>query len=162
LAKPGERHYFRLELAKGQAIQVTGHARWLNSPVDLDLALTDAAGKVLRPVAEGPDDTVQLEFTAPNAGAYYLSVRDLARDGGPADAGRLEVRSGPRGGGATAEVEGLTVPRESYQPIPLSVSRGGYAGPITLTLDGTPAGVTLTPSEIPAGANAVVCKLSAT
>src|SRR5262249_37475882 len=27
LAKPGERHYFRLELAKGQAIQVTGHAR---------------------------------------------------------------------------------------------------------------------------------------
>src|SRR5262249_14687553 len=48
------------------------------------------------------------------------------------------------------------------QPIPLSVSRGGYAGPITLTLDGTPAGVTLTPSEIPAGANAVVCKLSAT
>ena len=94
LAKPRERQFFRLELTKGQAIQVVGHARWLNSPVDLDLAVTDATGKTLRTATEGADDTVKLDFTAPAAASYCLAVRDLARDGGPAYAYRLDVRGG--------------------------------------------------------------------
>ena len=161
LTKPGERQFFRVELTKGQAIQVVGHARWLNSPVDLDLAMTDAMGKTLRTATEGPDETAKLDFAAPAAGVYCLAVRDLARDGGPAFAYRLDVRSGAPLVEIVAEVEGLTVPRESYQPVPLIVTRNGYNGPLRLTLDGAPAGVTLTPTEIPAGANAVVCKLSA-
>jgi hypothetical protein len=161
LLKAGERQFFRLDLAKGQAIQVSGHARWLNSPVDLDLILTDATGKTLRQAGEGPDDTVQLDFTAPAAGVYCLAARDLARDGGPAYAYRLEVRSGSPRVEVVAEVEALTVPREGHQPVPLTATRGGYAGPIALTLTGAPPGVALTPSEIPAGVNAVVCKLTA-
>ncbi len=161
LTKPGGRQYFRLELMKGQAIQVIGHSRWLNSPVDLELALTDAAGKVLQNANEGPDDTVKLDFTAPAAAVHCLAVRDLARDGGPAFAYRLDVRSGPPQVDVVAEVEGITIPRDGYQPIPLIVTRNNYTGPIALSLDGAPAGVTLTPSEIPAGANTLVCKLSA-
>ena len=161
LAKPGERQFFRLDLTKGQGIQVTGHSRWLNSPVDLDLSVTDAMGKTLRAATEGIDDTVKLDFTAPATGVYCLAVRDLARDGGPAYAYRLDVRSGTPQVEIVAEVEGLTVPRESYQPIPLTVTRSTYAGPIALTLAGAPSGVTLLPSEIPAGVTAIVCKLSA-
>ncbi len=161
LAKPGERQFFRLELTKGQAIQVTGHARRLNSPVDLDLALTDTTGRTLRKASETPDDTVQLDFTAPKPGLYFLAVRDLARDGGPAYAYRLEVRAGGPRVEVIAEVEGLTVPRDSYQPVPLTATRNGYTGPIALTLVGAPPGVLLTPTEIPAGVNAVVAKLSA-
>ena len=161
LRKPGERQYFRLELMKGQSIQVIGHSRWLNSPVDLDLVVTDATGKTLRAASEGPDDTVKLEFAAPAAAVYCLAVRDQARDGGPAYAYQLDVRAGVPQVEIVAEVEGLTVPRDSYQPVPLVVTRGNYAGPIALTLDGAPPGVVLTPSEIPAGANSVVCKLSA-
>jgi hypothetical protein len=161
LTKPGGRQYFRLELTKGQAIQVIGHSRWLNSPVDPEVALTDATGRVLVAASEGPDDTVKLDFTAPAAAVYCLSVRDLTRDGGAAYAYRLDVRSGPPQVDIVAEVEGMTVPRDGYQPIPLTVTRNNYSGPIALFLDGAPAGVTLIPSEIPAGATALVCKLSA-
>src|SRR5262249_30928785 len=152
--------YFRLELSKGQAIQVVGHARWHNSPVDLELKLTDSQGRTLRPAAEGPDDTVQLDFTAPAAGVYCLTVRDLARDGGPAFAYRLEVRSGQPRVEVVAEVEGLSIPREEYQIVPLTVTRGGYNGPISLTLTGNPAGVTLSPVEVPTGVNTIVARLT--
>jgi hypothetical protein len=162
LTKPGERQFFRLELTKGQTIQVIAHGRALNSPIDPELSLTDATGKMLRTATGGPDEVVKLDFTAPAAAVYCLGVRDLARDGGPAYAYRLEVRTGVPQLEILAEVEGLTVPRECYQPVPLTVTRGNYGGPITLTLDGAPKGVTLTPTEIPAGVNAVVCKLSAT
>ncbi len=161
LAEPGQRQFFRLELTKGQAIQVSGHARWHNSPVDLDVTLTDLMGRTLSRAAESPDDVVQLDFTAPAAGVYCLAVRDLARDGGPAYAYRLEVRSGPPRVEVVAEVEGLTVPRDRYQIVPLTATRGGYNGPIALTLTGSPPGITLTPNEVPAGVNAMVCKLSA-
>jgi hypothetical protein len=161
LTRPGERHFFRLQLDKGQTIHVVGHARWLNSPVDPEVTLTDATGKVLRPATEGPDETVTLDFTAPAPGTWCLAIRDLARDGGPAYTYRLDVRTGPRPD-VVAEVEGLTVPRDGYQIVPLTVARNGYSGAITLQLDGAPSGVTLLPTEIPAGANTVVCRLAAT
>jgi hypothetical protein len=161
LTKRGERQFFRLELTKGQAIHVVGHSRWLNSPVDLDLTLTDASGKPLQAASEGADDTVKLDFTAPASAVYCLAVRDQARDGGPAYSYRLDVRNSAPQVNIVADVEGLTVPRDGYQPIPLTVTRTNHAGPITLSLDGAPSGVTLTPNEIPAGANAIVCKLSA-
>jgi hypothetical protein len=161
LSKPGERQFFRLELAKGQAIHATGYGRWLNSLIDMELTLTDDTGRVLRQANEAPDETARLEFTAPKAGIYCLAVRDLLRDGGPACAYRVEVRGEPPAPLVVADVEGLTVPRDSYQPVPLTVTRNGHGGPIALTLAGAPAGVTLSPTEIPAGDNAVVCKLSA-
>jgi hypothetical protein len=161
LPGPGARQFFRLEMQKGQSIHVVGHGRWLNSPIDPTLTLTDAAGKTLRQANEGPEDTVQLEFSAPAAGVYCLAVQDQSRDGGPAYAYRLEVRQGGGPFEITAEVEGLTVPRESYQPVPLKVTRGSYSGPIELILVGAPPGVALTPSEIPAVVTALECKLSA-
>src|SRR5262249_4292567 len=94
-------------------------------------------------------------------GMYHLSVRDASRDGGAAFAYRLEVRTGQPQVQVTAEAEGLTVPRGSYQPVPLTVVRTDYAGPVSLTLVGAPPGVTLTPTEIGEGVNAVVCKLAA-
>ena len=88
-------------------------------------------------------------------------VRDLEprrRAGLHLSAGRAQPG---RSSQVTADVEGLTVPRGDYQPVPLTVVRTDYAGPIALTLAGAPPGVTLTPSEIPAGVDAIVCKLAA-
>ena len=45
LAKPGERHFFRLDLTKGQKVQVRAEARAFNSAADLEIAITDAKGK---------------------------------------------------------------------------------------------------------------------
>ena len=155
------RQFFRLALEKGQTIYATGHGRGLNSSIDLDIALTDEKGQNLRQSGQGEDDKAKFDFTAPKAGDYFVAIRDQAREGGPACAYRVEVRTVPFQPTILAEVEGLTVPRGDYQPVPLVVIRNGYVGPITLTLTGTPAGVTLSPTEIPAGENAIVCKLSA-
>jgi hypothetical protein len=161
LRKPGERQFFRLALARGQKIQVRAEAKAFNSPADLELAITDSAGNPLRRAGENAQEEVVLDFAAGNAGMYHLSVRDASRDGGAAFAYRLEVRTGQPQVQVTAEAEGLTMPRGSYQPVPLTVVRTDYAGPVSLTLVGAPPGVTLTPNEIGEGVNALVCKLAA-
>ena len=161
LRKPGERHYYRFALAKGQKIQVRAEAKAFNSPADLELAVTDAAGKELRRIVENAQEEVVLDFNAGTSSMYHLAVRDQNHDGGPAFAYRLEVRTGQPQLQVTAEVEGLTVPRGAYQPVSLTVVRTDYAGPIALTLVGAPPGMTLSPNEIGEGVNALVCKLSA-
>ena len=162
LRKPNERQFFRLELTKGQRIQVRAEARAFNSPADLELAITDSKGKELRRVTENVQkEEIVLDFNAGQPGVYGLTVRDLNRDGGPAFAYRLDIRTGQPRIEVNAEVEGLTVPRGDYQPVPLTVTRTDYAGKIALTLVGAPPGVTLTPNEIDAGVNTLVCKLAA-
>jgi hypothetical protein len=161
LRKPGDRHFYRLDLGKGQKIQVRAEAKPFNSPADLELAITDAKGKELRRVVENAQEEIVLDFNTGNPAVYGLRVGDVNRDGGPAFAYRLDVRGGQSRIDVTAEVEGLTVPRGSYQPIPLTVTRTDYAGPIALSLVDAPSGVTLTPTEIDGGVNAIVCRLSA-
>ncbi len=161
LQKPGERHFFRLDLAKGQRIQVRAEARAFNSPADLEIAITDANGKELRRVGENAQEQITLDFSATVPGVYGLAVRDINREGGPAFGYRLEVRTPQPQVQVTADVEGLTLPRGDYQPVPLTVTRTDYAGKIALTLIGAPPGVTLTPNEIDEGVNAIVCKLTA-
>jgi hypothetical protein len=163
LQKAGERQFFRLELTKGQKIQVRAEARAFNSPADLEIAITDAKGKELRRAGENiQKEEIVLDFSAGAPGVYGLSVRDVNRDGGPAFAYRLEVRTPQPQVQVTAEVEGLTVPLGNYQPVPLTVTRTDYAGKIALTLVGAPPGVTLTPNEIGEGVSAIVCKLATT
>jgi hypothetical protein len=162
LQKPGERQFFRLELTKGQRIQIRAEARAFNSPADLEIAVTDAKGKELRRVGENiQKEEIVLDFNAGAPGIYGLWVRDVNRDGGPAFAYRLDVRTPEPEVQVTADVEGLTLPCGDYQPIPLTVTRTDYAGKITLTLIGAPPGVTLTPNEIGEGVNTIVCKLAA-
>jgi hypothetical protein len=162
LQKSGERHFFRLELTKGQRIQVRAEARAFNSPADLEIAITDAKGKELRRVGENPQtEEIMLDFSAGAPGVYGLTVRDVNRDGGPAFGYRLDVRTPSPSFSIVAEVEGLTVPRCDWQPVPLTITRDGYAGKIFLALEGGPKGITISPSFIDAGVTAIVCKLSA-
>jgi hypothetical protein len=161
LDKPGARDYFRMELERGQRIRVRGEARALASPADLELSVTDAKGTEIRRISDPGQDQVVLDFTAPAAGMYGLSVRDLARDGGPSFTYRLEVRGPPPVFSVEADVEGLTVPQGNYQVLPLTVTRSERFGAIKLRLVGAPAGLALSPAAIPEGDNSVICQLSA-
>lgn len=163
LAKPNQRDLFWLRLKAGQRLIVRAEARSLNSPADLEMQILDGAERELRRASDtnGLDEPLRFDFAAPADGPYGLAVRDAARDGGPAFAYRIEVRPALPRLSVTAEVEGVTVPRASYQPIPITIVRADYAGPVLLTLLDAPPGVTLTPTLIPAGVNAVVCKLHA-
>lgn len=160
LARPGSRNAFLLKLDKGQKIYVRGRANDLNSPADLEVAVTDRVGRELRRVGETQHE-VAFDFTAGNPGEYGLVVRDALRDGGPAFAYRVEVRTDPFPPRLSAEVEGLTVPRGSYQTVPIAVTRTGTAGPLRLKLVGGPPGLRLTPDVIADKDAAVVCKLEA-
>ena len=162
LMKPGERHLFRLDLEKGQKFRAVAHAREVGSPADVELVLVDAKGKEIRRVSENPKEEIALDFTANTAGIYGLMVRDVLRDGGPAFAYWIDVAPVQPRVQVAADTEGLTVPRGSYQTVPLNILRTDAPGPIALTLVGAPAGVTLTPNEIAAGANACICRLEAT
>ena len=160
LKLPNEKQTFLIELAKGQSIHVRAEAKALNSPADLELFLLDRFGKVLRRGTDGKDEPT-LDFTAPAAGQFGLAVRDQLRDGGESFAYRLTVtESAPFS--VTADVEGLTVPQGSWQPIPLTLIRGSAKGPIKLTLLNAPSGVTLTPSDFGDNEVSLIARLSAT
>ncbi len=160
LPEPGARTAFAVTLAKGQKIHVRGEALALNSPADPELFVLDRTGRELRRSGDADVET-PFDFTAPADGEYKLVVRDKQRDGGPDFAFRLTVRNDPFPPKLTAEVEGLTVPQGSYQPVPILVTRYGTTGPIKLSLRGAPTGLTLSPTEIGEKETAVVCKLSA-
>lgn len=160
LPEPGARTTFAVTLTKGQKVHVRGDAAALNSPADPEVFVLDRTGRELRRTGDADVET-PFDFTAPADGEYRLAVRDKQRDGGPDFAFRLTVRNDPFPPKLAAEVEGLTVPQGSYQPVPILVTRYGTAGPIKLSLRGAPKGLTLSPAEIGEKEAAVVCKLSA-
>jgi hypothetical protein len=147
-------------LAKGQTIYLRGEAKSLNSPVDLDMILTDRFDREQRRAQETRDE-LNLDFTANVAGQYGLLFRDQLRDGGAAFTYRVTARESPFPPSLLAEVEGVTIPQGSYQTVPIVVTRTGTTGPIKLKLLGAPTGMTLTPDEIGEKENAVVCRLTA-
>lgn len=162
LRKPGRSDAFKLRLNKSERIFVRGEAKSLNSPVDLELAIVDKSGREQRRGGENAQtrEEVSFDFTAPNAGDFALLVRDAIRDGSDAHAYRVTVRSTPFPPSLMAEVEGLTIPQGTYQPIPIAATRNGTAGPIKLHLIGPP-GLKLTPDEIGEKESAIVCRLEA-
>jgi len=163
LRKPGRADAFKLRLNKGERIFVRGEARALNSPVDLELAIVDKTGREQRRASENAQtrDEANFDFIAPAAGEYALLVRDAIRDGSESHAYRVAVRHEPFPPQLTAEVEGLTIPQGTYQPIPILVTRNGASGPIKLHLVGGPPGLKLTPDEIGEKDSAIVCRLDA-
>ena len=160
IARPGWKPAFALKLTKGQKIFVRGEAKSLNSPADAEIIVLDRTGREQRRTGDA-DVELPFDYTAPNDGEYRLVVRDRQHDGGPDFAVRLSVRSDPFPPKLVADVEGLTIPQGSYQPVPILVTRFGTTGPIKLSLRGAPSGLKLTPSEIGEKENAVVCRLEA-
>jgi hypothetical protein len=162
LKKPGQRVAFAVQLGKGQRIFLKAESRSLNSPADLEIAVTDRTGREQRRATDAPNGVeATLDFTAPAAGEYGITVRDILRDGSDSHAFCIRVRGEPFPPTLTAECEGLTIPQGSYQTLPILVTRTGTSGPIKLSLAGNPPGLKLTPNEIPEKANSVVCRLEA-
>ena len=163
IRKPSRADAFRLRMQKGERIFVRGEAKSLNSPVDVELAIVDKSGREQRRAGENPQtrEEAGFDFTAPLAGDYALLVRDAIRDGGDAFAYRVSVRSTPFPPQLMAEVEGLTIPQGTYQPVPIAVTRNNTVGPIKLHLIGGPSGLKLIPDSIGEKETAVVCRLEA-
>lgn len=157
--QPKETHAVWFELKKNQTIWVRAEAKQLNSPVDIDFVIVDKNGReVRRP--EANREPIAAEFSAGNPGIYGLVIRDVLQGGSLSHAYQIEIADRQPAPTFTAEVEGLTVPQGSWQPVPISLSRPG--GSWKLSLRNAPEGVVISPNVIPDGKTTIICQLSAT
>lgn len=161
LEKPGDKDWFAFELTQGQKLNLQGVARAIGSAADLELVLFDADGREVRRVDDTELDEGSFTFNAGKAGKHRLQVRDLTRGGGPEFAYRIDVQAGGPQIQLLAEAADITVPRGTYQPLPLKITRTEFNGEIRLELRGAPVGVTLEPNVIPAGATEFVARVIA-
>ena len=169
LSTADDEDWFQLDLKKGQNITIRGEARQLGSPVDLELALLEPKGNEVRRVddlvvrnrSESETYEARFDFTARLDGPHALLVRDLISTGNHSSTYRVEItESGPELT-LQSEVARITLPRETYQPIPLKLTRTRFTGPVELELLGAPSGVHLEPTTIPADSTEIVCHLIA-
>ncbi|MDB5335799.1 MAG: putative serine proteinase, subtilase family [Planctomycetaceae bacterium] len=162
LGQPGDSDYFAFELTQGQKLQFQGISRVLGGAADLELVMFDADGREVRRVDDVELEEGNFAFNAGKAGLHRLQVRDIARDGGPEFAYRIEVRAGGPQIQLLAETPDLTIPQGTFQPLALKVTRTEFAGDIRLELRGAPAGMTLEPAVIPGTATEFVANLTTT
>ena len=169
LRSPGDRDCFAFNLSKGQTLDFTGVSRDIGSAADLELILYLDEGREVRRIDDVSrrvgNQTIAQEarfsYAAGKDGLHRLMVRDMAGDGGPSFAYRIDITEQKPVLKLTADVTRLTVPRKSWQPLPIKVTRERLSGPIELELIGAPAGVSIEPASIPADATELLCHIMA-
>ncbi len=157
--RPGDIDYWAFRADKGQVLEIELRATRLGSPLDGVLVLADAAGKELaRAESQGPGSDPSLHFMAPAAGTYFVRVSDRFHSrGGNEYAYRLRIAP-PPGPGYHLHLAGdvVVVNRGGHAALKILAERtGGFAGPITLKIDGLPGKVTASPTVIAANQPAV-------
>lgn len=158
LAKPGDRDWYQFAATAGQRWTFTGQTRTLGSPTDLFLRLYKEDGTLLAEVDDtGPAEGV-LDFTFPADGNYRLMVEDLHRRGGPEHAYRVAIDSYQPGFSLAVETDRFNAPQGGVFVGKVTSARRDYAGPITLSLEGAPAGTTLVGNVIAENANETVLR----
>jgi hypothetical protein len=205
IQQPGDRDSFAFDLPAGGRVTLRVLAHDLGSPLDSFITITDASGTelataddrettgreppVVRSVAPQASSDPLLDFTAPAAGKFVVTIEDRSGFGGPNYAYRLEMAP------QQADFELLAQPGRAIQaPNPqaaqqqqpqvlnefsgagtgaLSIDRGGtatvvvrairngYNGPIELAVEGLPASVQVGPAVIAAGQNETVLAFNA-
>lgn len=153
IGAPGDFDHFRLQLAKGQRLDLQVLARSIGSPLDPVLTIHRASdGRYLGgndDAGNGAPDS-RLRYTAPAAGAYLLRVYDHRRRGGPTFIYRIEpVRNPPLAtltipqfGRYSQALQHVAVPQGGRYAALIQVRRSAFAGSLDFSLLGLPKGVT--------------------
>ena len=132
-------------LKKGDVWQITARSRTTGLPLDLELSVMGPAGNELATADDVAGSTdPELTLTVPEDGVYKFVVTD--RSGHSGDRGacyRLSFEK-PREDFALAIPDLLSVTLGTTAKLPVTVvRRGGFKGPMALTIDGLPEGVTV-------------------
>lgn len=163
LGEPDDVDYFSFAAKKGENFRFEIEARRRGSPIDSVIELYGPDGKKL---VENDDiqytKDSRLFWAAPADGTFAVAVRDLHGRGGREFVYHLRAEPAE----ADFEVHG-----EYYYAMLAPGTRmiwfarverlNGFDGPVTIDLEGLPAGVTLTPVTIPKGMNHCAMILSA-
>lgn len=139
LHQPKDRDFFRFEGKKGMRVRFVGRTRVIGSPSDLYLQLFDADGQ--KQLAETDDAGLEegtLETTLPADGAYLLAVEDLVGRGGSQFTYRLEIETNAPRLTAALDQDKYDVPVAGVAQVKVSVTRGGFDGPVKLRVEDAP------------------------
>lgn len=153
----GDRDAWQMNLVKGETVQLEVRAARLGSPLDAVLLVLDETGKEL---ARGDDlpggsPDCEMKFTAAKDGIYTVVVQErFASRGGQDFAYRLRCTKPAADFQLEMTIDALAVDIGGTKKLPVSITRlGSFAGPITLSAEGLPAGVTGAPIEVEGNQN---------
>lgn len=135
---------YQAAMKKDERWKITAQARSIQSPLDLELVLLDAAGKEVARADDSPGTTEPtLAFTPPADGTYTVLLTDLNGASGTRAANyRLVIEPLVEDFAVTAPTQ-LATPLGTPAKLAIKVERqGGYKGAVQLSLAGLPAGVT--------------------
>jgi hypothetical protein len=170
IGQPGDVDVFRFEGPAGSEVVAEVKARRLNSPLDSQLQLTDASGKMIAFNDDSEDKGAGLEThhadsyiraTLPTDGTFYLQLGDTQQKGGVEFSYRLrlsapqpdfELRVVPSSLAARA---GASVPLTVY-----ALRKDGFTNAISLGLLNPPPGFKLNGASVPADQEKVRLTLS--
>ena len=141
----GDSDLWKLVLSKGQPVQLSMKAGQLGSPLAGTLTVRDGTGKEMAKAAWlDQQKDAELSFSTPADGEYFVEVREqFPSRGGPAFAYRLRAAAPAADFDLLLPADGLAVDIGASKTMELKVvRRGGFKTPLTLHVDGLPAGVT--------------------
>ena len=130
ITNPEDRDAFALDLGAGQRLAVHVECRALGSPADLDISLIEPGGKTVSRLDTLPDGAAAFAIEAKAKGRHVVLVRSLTGEGGPEYVYRITIAPREPTVQLVADASSLAIPRGSYQPLPLSLSRTDFGGPI--------------------------------
>ncbi len=157
IGQPGDADVWRLACRQGETWELDLRAARLGSPLDSVLAVCDETGSELASnddLATGQSDSF-VRFTAPADGTYLMRVYErFSGRGGETFCYRLRVTPPPAPDyELVLQTDALTVPRGGQGKLKVECRRlGGFDGPVSLEVQGLPAGVTTSNTEIATGA----------
>lgn len=150
--QPGDRDLWKVTLTKGQSVQLSLRAGQLGSPLAGVVKVRDREGKELASAAWlDQQKDVELPFVAPADGDYTLEVGEqFPSRGGPAFAYRLRAAPPAADFEPVLPSDGLAVEVGGTQKLEVKILRRDFAAPVTLHVEGLPAGVTCEDATVPA------------
>jgi hypothetical protein len=160
--------FYRFEAGAGETLLFRVDAERVGSRLDARLVLLDAAGKDVasNDDARGLRSTLkwdpEIVHTFKEAGRFLIKVSSQQRSGGPGHVYALAVRRARPQFSLATGAERLSLGRGDTASWSVSVQRlEGFAGEVTVAVDGLPAGVTAKPLAIPADKSGGKLELSA-
>lgn len=144
LAATRSRNLYQLDMKKGQRLTVALQARSLGFPTDPVVRWVDPSGKVAAEADDtGSNPDPGLSVSAAVDGIHTLQVSDRFSHGGPRHRYLLTVRPPVPEVGLSMAADSLVVPLGKPGDLVVKVARRGQgsAGPVTIRVEGLPAGV---------------------
>lgn len=153
---PGDVDCWLAELRKGQPITFESRGAPDGSPLALVLSIKDNSGRQLAQLdaSEVNANTPSLSFTPPNDAAYLVEIRErFARRGGPEFTYQIAIDT-PRADFRLYAADSIALDVGGEKKLDVQIERlGNWKGPLTLHVDGLPAGVTCGDVQVQANAN---------